>query len=615
MAFALLATILGLALIEGGARLAESFAGAGQVLGRSNLAFQQLPDEPLLTEVEGPSGRRLVATGDWLDRVGWSVAVPKPADELRVVLMGGSAAAGWNSPTGATLARTLERILDDATPGRRVRVLNLARTGYASPQLSWIAGQVLGPLQPDLLVTLMGNNEKHDLVVAANLVEGGLYPLVLTQKLSRHLALARLLRAARPLEPGAQPEFFDPYMIDDQERITAAAASRLGDNLAEMSAVAEQAGAQMLLLTVPINDRLHGSWGEWAFFGEQADVDAYRRAHWAEYYEDPYGLAMRAMRERVASHPAETSARLVLAHLLHRAGMTEAADVARTVLDDLGRRDEPDEVEQRMLGWATAISRGPDASAELIAPWVEGARSRGDAGNNACLDAELLYWSGHWEASSERYFACAGNARYLRGGPAVNAAIVAAASALGRPSFDLAEALRDQSPHGLSGYRYFWDYCHYNPRGNWVVAHLLAEPVAAALGLTLAVPDPIEAEVLWSTERAGRVADLLDPHSWAGVDADALLLTAEYEPNDPRWKGRPDKNHPGRGALFSAHRDAGRVVHEAPELLWRAWEAYSRLSDSPDPSVAGGAAAGLARLEIIARNEGLRWPPPADVSP
>ena len=97
--------------------------------------------------------------GAGLMRSPWPVAfdVPKPADEYRVFLLGESAAMGDPIPEYG-MARILEVLLQEAMPGKRVRVVNAAITAINSHVIREIAGEV-ADLEPDAVVMYMGNNE------------------------------------------------------------------------------------------------------------------------------------------------------------------------------------------------------------------------------------------------------------------------------------------------------------------------------------------------------------------------------------------------------------------------------------------------------------------------
>ncbi len=86
-----------------------------------------------------------------------AVPVPKPADTLRVVVLGESAALGDPEP-GYGLPRVLEVLLAERLPGTRVEVVNAAMTAINSHALRDIARDCLA-LEADAWVVYAGNNE------------------------------------------------------------------------------------------------------------------------------------------------------------------------------------------------------------------------------------------------------------------------------------------------------------------------------------------------------------------------------------------------------------------------------------------------------------------------
>jgi tetratricopeptide (TPR) repeat protein len=79
------------------------------------------------------------------------------ADEWRVVVLGGSAAQGDPLPDFG-FPRVMEVLLQDAFPNRRIRVINAAMTAVNSHVVR-VAAAGLKPLEPDVVIVYMGNNE------------------------------------------------------------------------------------------------------------------------------------------------------------------------------------------------------------------------------------------------------------------------------------------------------------------------------------------------------------------------------------------------------------------------------------------------------------------------
>ncbi|MEJ2602085.1 MAG: GDSL-type esterase/lipase family protein [Gammaproteobacteria bacterium] len=82
----------------------------------------------------------------------------KPANGLRVVVQGGSTAAGFPYGLGASPAGMLERRLRRTYPHRQVEVINTAMSAVNSYTLTDFAGEIID-VGPDLVVIYAGHNE------------------------------------------------------------------------------------------------------------------------------------------------------------------------------------------------------------------------------------------------------------------------------------------------------------------------------------------------------------------------------------------------------------------------------------------------------------------------
>lgn len=93
------------------------------------------------------------------------VAMPKPEGVLRVFLTGGSTAYSSGAPgddrtIGGYLEKELNAGLKQAT-GKNVEVFTLANPAWASTHERIAIENLLSELQPDLVVSLSGNNDVH----------------------------------------------------------------------------------------------------------------------------------------------------------------------------------------------------------------------------------------------------------------------------------------------------------------------------------------------------------------------------------------------------------------------------------------------------------------------
>lgn len=89
---------------------------------------------------------------------------PKPPDEVRVFITGGSVAFGTGAPSQEqTVSALLETVLNGAAepPGTSYRVVNAGVPGYASTHERLLIELRLEELQPDVIVMLSGGNDVH----------------------------------------------------------------------------------------------------------------------------------------------------------------------------------------------------------------------------------------------------------------------------------------------------------------------------------------------------------------------------------------------------------------------------------------------------------------------
>ena len=498
LSYLVLATLLGLVLAELGARVLELVRDPGPVEARSAVGFQQLPAEPLLRPVEGFPGWLQPAPGLIDDS---SLVVPPKAEgELRIVTLGGSAVGGWSVARNHTFSAIMGRALDDVTD-RPVRVLNLGRIGYASSQMAWLFERMAPQLQPDVVVAVMGNNERHDLAVEVTR-EGQAGPVLRRRELFRRSALARLMRPSRPIhgDPDGRAGVGDdtpPTRPVDLTEIDAYAHARWRRSLTRIASAAAALGATTVVGTVGANHRYRPSKHEWSFLGaEQLQLEETR----ASYARVRFGL------------------------------------------DD-----------------------------HVPAPVRSGPNPDDDY---PCVDGDRLWYAGRVPEAREAYDACWPEASLYRADDALNAVIRSEAAAQGLPLVDIEAALHARSPHDLPDYDVFYDYCHYTPRGNVFVGHVLARGVADALGLSPPLA-PEDAEATWTKTWADRVrfgsVRPVDPVRfpwWIGTSGDPWAIASlRYGEGTIEH----DLGPPGTGRhlayMGNRLRDRGSVA----ELRW--WEA------------------------------------------
>ena len=191
----------------------------------------------------------------------FAVAPAKSADEVRIVVLGESAAAGTPEPS-YNFGRILERMLRAQFPGHSVNVINAAMRGVNSHILLPVARDCCARLEPDLLIVYMGNNETVGLH-APGPRSGRLTswrPLLRTVQWVRATRLGQLLD---PLLTGLSQEntpadqqddrFFQNHRVAADDPRRNAVYENFRANLVDLCSVARRARAGVILATVPVN--------------------------------------------------------------------------------------------------------------------------------------------------------------------------------------------------------------------------------------------------------------------------------------------------------------------------------------------------------------------------
>jgi lysophospholipase L1-like esterase len=126
------------------------------------IRFEYPKNYAAVTEAEpglpGLSGRNRFTTNNMGLR-GGALVRPKPANEFRIFLVGGSTFECFYIDDRDEIGRILENALPDAADGRTVRVYNAGLSGAASDDHIALISQRLVHLQPDLIVVFAGIND------------------------------------------------------------------------------------------------------------------------------------------------------------------------------------------------------------------------------------------------------------------------------------------------------------------------------------------------------------------------------------------------------------------------------------------------------------------------
>jgi Flp pilus assembly protein TadD len=189
----------------------------------------------------------------------FAVAREKPPGVYRVVVLGESAAMGDPEPAFG-LARVLEVLLQDRSPGQRVEVISAAVTAINSHAVRDVASDCL-LLSPDLFVVYMGNNEVVGPYGAGTVfgASGGRLVAIRSQLFVKRFRLGqaadRLGRWARPATPEhwGGMEMFVGHEVRSLDPGLDVVRHHFRRNLEDVLEAARGAGVHVLLSTVATN--------------------------------------------------------------------------------------------------------------------------------------------------------------------------------------------------------------------------------------------------------------------------------------------------------------------------------------------------------------------------
>jgi tetratricopeptide (TPR) repeat protein len=392
-------------------------------------------------------------------------------------------------------------------------------------------------IEPDLIVTVMGNNEYLDLVSFGRSAPE-MHRAILARRLEQHSALARFLRFTPRLDPAHPPPSWPsfPRTPEIMDYVT----GRLKRSIHHLAEFARAHHAKLLVCTVPVNYR-YQSLREWFFTDNLGPPypPEFVKARWGMYYED-YETAAAEMEKRLAKLPDDPAAHLIAALAYRKLGRQPAAEehFARTIAL-LAKRDQrpgPILFENTAMRLIAACELyGKEACAGEIEPLLPGMAQT--ALNDARAASMFHHQRGFLlsllgrDAEAREEFRAAINSLLLPANRAddwINRTLVEAAREEGDVEvFDLAAALADISPAKIPGYDYFFDYCHYTALGHTAVGALLARQIAALAGVAIRAPSALDAVTEERALRRKRPTDLPDIDHWVGADYRPECLVSE----------------------------------------------------------------------------------------
>ncbi len=189
----------------------------------------------------------------------------KPDDLFRVVVQGGSSAAGFPYGRWASPAGMLERRLIDSHPDRRIEVVSTAMSAVNSYTLLDFADEIIAQ-QPDVVVIYAGHNEYLGVLGVGSAMAGGGSRLV--KRMTLALRRWRTMQLVQRVVAGARGDVSDEARsgtlmarIAGERAITYgsvlfdAGVEQIRANVSDLLDRYERAGIPVIIGTLASNDR------------------------------------------------------------------------------------------------------------------------------------------------------------------------------------------------------------------------------------------------------------------------------------------------------------------------------------------------------------------------
>jgi len=224
--------------------------------------------------------------------------MPKPADTVRIFIVGESAAKGYPQPRNLSMQSFLQAMLGDVWPERKVEVISLGTTAVASFPLVYLVRDAVR-YDPDLIVFYVGNNEFFGAYGVASINSFGTLPTwaLPWMRAARGLALVQavegVVRGKADESRTLMEQMVAKTVIPPDSPLRTAAAGNLEAHLGRMLDTAAVAGVPAIVCTTASNE------SGLAPLGEGADA----AARFAE------GTALSAAADRVGARGAFLEAR------------------------------------------------------------------------------------------------------------------------------------------------------------------------------------------------------------------------------------------------------------------------------------------------------------------
>jgi tetratricopeptide (TPR) repeat protein len=412
------------------------------------------------------------------------VKVDKPADTVRVFVLGESAAMGTPDPAFGVW-RILETMLQRQYPGKTVEVINAAVRGINSFMIVDIARECAA-LAPDALVVYMGNNEVCGLYGPESFLSRHPWMIGRLNQI-RRTRISQLISLAIQGHPSRQTsqdktqtaEYFRKHRMAFDDPRRPAVWENFENNLRTICRIGRQAGAVVLVSTVASNLEDCPPLGSL----HRRDLDAPHSALW----------------ERLVRQGAESE--------IHK-DYPAAIESYRAAL---AIDDHYAELQFRMARSLKAVGK------------LDQARQRFEAARD-------------WDAMQ------------FRADSKINGIVRRTVAELSDPGVSLADAemllaAGDRCGDGILGEETFYDHVHFNFDGDYELARNLTPAVVGAMGTQRNLPADTSAALPSRADCARRLAlTAWDELNTAGGMAKATALPPFTDQLDhPQRQSRIDR--------------------------------------------------------------------------
>jgi len=185
--------------------------------------------------------------------------IPKPADTVRIFIVGESAAKGYPQPRNLSMASFLQTLLGDAWPEKEVEVISLGTTAVASFPLVYLTREAVR-YEPDLMVFYVGNNEFFGAYGVASINSFGTLPTwaLPWMRALRGLAVVQavegVVRGKADENRSLMEQMVGKTVIPADSPLRAAAARNLETHLGRMLDAVRAAGIPAVVCTTASNE-------------------------------------------------------------------------------------------------------------------------------------------------------------------------------------------------------------------------------------------------------------------------------------------------------------------------------------------------------------------------